>query len=281
MRIDLGHGAGRAVDWLRTLRGRLFALCALGVHLPLLTYSGWGVATGRVAWAEFLILTLASLAGTGVVFLGLEALLDLERPDWGTESPPTLTQMRDRLWRQVGRLLSPPQRHDENSILALEDPLTSIANRRGFLAQLDLLTPARRRGCFAIIDIDHFQQVNIALGHEAGDGILRDFATRLSAQTRRADIICRWDGAQFAIFYADAIEDEASWSLARIAERMRQEPVGELAGQPISFSAGLSRWRGGPMAAAIGKADEALRRAKKSGRDQVQRADHGMQPAFL
>ena len=102
--------------------------------------------------------------------------------------------------------------------------------------------------------------------------MLVDFATRLSSQTRRVDIIARWAGQAFAIFYQDAIEEEASWSLARIAERMRREPVGTVNGQPITFSVGLCAWRGGPVMTAIGKADEALYRAKNSGRDQIQRA---------
>src|SRR3546814_7789568 len=98
---------------------------------------------------------------------------------------------------------------------------------------------ARRRGCIAVIDLDHFKQVNDMLGHDEGDRVLADFASRLSSQTRRIDIIARWGGEEFAIFYQDAIEDEASWSLARIAERMRREPVGMVSEQPITFSAGL------------------------------------------
>lgn len=282
---------------------RLFALCVATTHLPLLGYVGWGLVTGRIAWAEFVILTLATATGMAATLLGIGALLNpvqvladrLPRPEEyadrapasRTASPmlppmlPDVGSIIARLHAGVRRAAANRARIGERDIAAHEDPLTGIANRLGFLAQLDALPPARKRGCIAIIDIDHFQQVNDLFGHEAGDRVLGDFAARLSSQIRRADIIARWGGEEFAIFYQDSIEDEASWSLARIAERMRREPVGEISGQPISFSAGLSRWQGGPAGAAIAKADEALHRAKRSGRDQVQRAERHATPPYL
>ncbi|WP_176597636.1 MULTISPECIES: GGDEF domain-containing protein [Sphingobium] len=275
----------------RSLRFRLFALCFVTTHLPLLGYMGWGAATGRIAWAEFIVLTLATMAGAAGALLGIGALLDpihaladALHPQEGTErktGAPTLPEVSDIIFRLFsGMRLSGVRRAatatqeqiDELNIAAHEDALTGIANRRGFLAQLDALPLSRRRGCIAIIDLDHFKQVNDVLGHDAGDRLLTGFATRLSSQTRRIDIVARWGGEEFAIFYQDAIEDEASWSLARIAERMRQEPVGAVNGQPVTFSAGLCAWRGGPVTAAISMADEALYHAKRSGRDQIQRA---------
>ncbi|WP_313808970.1 GGDEF domain-containing protein [Sphingobium sp.] len=271
----------------RALRFRLFALCCVTTHLPLLGYIGWGAATGRIAGAEFIILTLATMAGAVGALLGIGALLDPihaladalhqegeQERKRGTATLPEIGDIISRLFAGVRRAATARREQiDELNIAAHEDALTGIANRRGFLAQLDALPLARRRGCVAIIDIDHFKQVNDQLGHDEGDRVLGDFAARLSSQTRRVDIIGRWGGEEFAIFLQDAIEDEASWSLARIAERMRQEPIGLVGGQPVTFSAGLSAWRGGPVTAAIGRADEALYRAKRSGRDQIQRAE--------
>lgn len=270
----------------RTLRLRLLTLCLATTHLPLLGYILWGTATGRIAWAEFIILTLATMAGAAAALIGIGALLDplhgqvnalnpVEQPE-RERLAPRLREMSDiftRLFHHVrGPAATTREQIDALNIAANEDALTGIPNRRGFLAQLDALPLAGRKGCIAIIDLDHFTQVNEMLGHEEGDRVLVDFATRLSSQTRRVDIIARWAGQAFAIFYQDAIEEEASWSLARIAERMRREPVGTVSGQPITFSVGLCAWRGGPVMTAIGKADEALYRAKNSGRDQIQRA---------
>jgi diguanylate cyclase (GGDEF)-like protein len=270
----------------RSLRFRLFALCLVNTHLPLLGYIGWGAVTGRFAWAEFIVLTLASMAGAAGALLGIGALLDpihkpvdALRPVEEAERKagvPILSEIGDiiaRLLSGARRTAATQEQIDERNVAAHEDALTGIANRRGFLAQLDVLPVARRRGCVAIIDLDYFQQVNDQLGHDGGDRLLADFAARLSSQTRRVDIVARWGGEEFAIFYQDAIEDEASWSLARIADRMRREPVGAVNGQPVTFSAGLCAWRGGPVTAAIDMAEEALHRAKRSGRGQIQRAE--------
>ncbi|KKW92341.1 GGDEF domain-containing protein [Sphingobium chungbukense] len=286
----------RATSFLfpHSLRRRLFALCLVTTHMPLLGYIGWGLATGRIAWAECIILILATMAGAAGALIGIGALLDpihalvdardegdAPRPErGGTPTLPTVGDIIARLFAGMSRAAHPAREIDERNIAAQEDPLTGIANRRGFLAQLDTLPHARRRGCIAIIDIDHFKQVNDQLGHDGGDHVLGDFAARLSSQTRRIDLIGRWGGEEFAIFYQDAIEDEASWSLARMADRMRQEPVGRVNGQPISFSAGLCAWRGGPVTAAIAQAEEALHRAKRSGRDQIRRAERPSTQAY-
>ena len=59
----------------RSLRLRLFAVCFVATHLPLLCYIGWGAATGRLALAEVVMLTLATVAGTGLALYGIGALL--------------------------------------------------------------------------------------------------------------------------------------------------------------------------------------------------------------
>lgn len=284
----------------RPLRVRLFALCCVTTAMPLISYIAWGTVTGRMTSAELIILTLATAAGTITALRGTSALLgpvdarkDMPDPPeeeadfapgdrWTSPLLPELGEIFSRLYAGVRRLPAVTQAQiDELNIAAHEDALTGIANRRGFLAQLDVLPPGRRQGCVAIIDIDHFSQVNDLRGRAEGDRVLSDFAARLSSQIRRVDIIARWGGEEFAIFYQDSIEDEASWSLARIAERMRKEPVAEIGGQPVTFSAGLSRWRSGPASAAIARADEALRLAKLSGRGQVQRAERAATPHYL
>ncbi|WP_150290537.1 GGDEF domain-containing protein [Sphingobium estronivorans] len=278
-----------------SLRLRLLALCCGATHLPLLGYIGWGAATGRMAWAEFVILTLATLAGTAGALIGIGALLDPlhalagglnpnnvpNRGGKARRTPPDVGDIVCRLFPFIRQGKAAPRSPiDEHNIIAHEDPLTGIANRLGFLAQIDALPQNRRRGCIAILDIDHFKQVNDRLGQDEGDRMLGDFAACLASQTRRVDLVGRWGGEEFAIFYQDAIEDEASWSLARIADRMRREPIGRMDGEPISFSAGLCTWRSGPVTAAIARAEDALHRAKQSGRDQIRRAERPSSLAF-
>lgn len=264
----------------RSLRLRLFTLCFIATHLPLLAYLGWGFASGRIALAEFVLLTLATVVGTGIALLGIGALLNpihaLAQTLHRDGEAPALPEVGDvihTLYAGVQRAASVTrERIDDLHQAAHEDPLTGIANRRGFLAHIDALPDDRRRGCIAIIDIDYFKRVNDLLGHEEGDRVLASFATRLSALVRRVDMVARWGGEEFAIFFQDCIEDEASWSLARIASRMRSEPIGRVQDRPISFSAGVVRWTGGDLDAALRRADDALYEAKQSGRDRVCRA---------
>jgi diguanylate cyclase (GGDEF)-like protein len=198
-------------------------------------------------------------------------------------TPPVLPEVGDvirTLYAGVHRAASATRdRIDGLHQAAHEDPLTGIANRRGFLAELNALAPERRRGCVALIDIDYFKRVNDLLGHEEGDRVLAAFAERLATLVRRADVVARWGGEEFAIFFQDCIEDEASWSLARIATRMRNDPIGAIQGRPISFSAGISRWTGGPLDEALARADEALYEAKQAGRDRICRAAPALQEA--
>src|SRR3546814_12058140 len=59
----------------RSLRFRLFTLCFLTTHLPLLGYIVWGAATGRTAWAEFIVLALATMPGAAGALIAIGAFL--------------------------------------------------------------------------------------------------------------------------------------------------------------------------------------------------------------
>ena len=265
----------------RSLRLRLFSLCFIATHLPLVGYLVWGFAGGRIMLGEFLLLTAMTVVGTGVALIGIGALLTpIQRlasalepatnkpgalPDVGDMIRSLYTGL-DRAARETG------DRIDRLHRAAHEDALTGIANRRGFLAHLAARPDDRKKGCVALIDIDYFKRVNDLRGHEEGDRVLAAFATRLSALVRRADLVARWGGEEFAIFFEDCIEDEASWTLARIAAQLRDRPIGEVHGRPISFSAGIARWNGADVGEAIARADAALYDAKQQGRDRISRA---------
>lgn len=265
----------------RSLRLRLFALCFVATHLPLLGYLGWGLVSGRIQLAEFILLTTATVVGTGIALMGIGALLNpihalaetLHRNVGEAPAVPMAGDVIQTLYAGVQRVASATREQmDDLHQAAHEDPLTGIANRRGFLAYINALPADRRRGCIAIIDIDYFKRVNDLLGHEEGDRVLASFAMRLSALVRRVDMVGRWGGEEFAIFFQDCIEDEACWSLARIASRMRSDPIGQVNDRPISFSAGVCRWNGDDLEEALRRADDALYDAKQSGRDRISRA---------
>lgn len=265
----------------RSLRLRLFALCFVATHLPLIGYCVWGFATGRIALYEFLLLTLATVIGTAIALFGIGALLDpihtlAKALHSGDEDSPALPQVGDviqTLYAGVYQAATTTRAQMEDlSLAALEDPLTGIANRRGFLEKIDALPAHQRDGCVAIVDIDFFKQVNDKLGHDEGDRVLCAFADRLSSQVRRADVVARWGGEEFAVLFHDCSEDEAEWTLSRIAARSRAQPIGMVQGRPITFSAGLCRWNGDDIEGSLHKADEALYDAKRTGRDRICRA---------
>ncbi|WP_022683696.1 GGDEF domain-containing protein [Sphingobium bisphenolivorans] len=256
MHLDFASSA----DLARPLRLRLLALCCLASHLPLLFYMGWGLATGRVASAEIIILLLGSWAGAAILLRGIAALMNRSDNE----------ERHQGLFAVMRQIVARRDRMSEPVSLPLEDALTGLPNRRGFLARLDALPAEQRQGCIALVAVDRL--ADHALDGGAGDTLLQAFGHRLSSRIRRIDLIARWDSEEFAIFYPDAIEDEASWSLARIAAQLRHEPLTATDGEPLTFSAGLCRWRGEPIAAAIYKAKAALANASNSGGDQVQRA---------
>jgi two-component system cell cycle response regulator len=139
-----------------------------------------------------------------------------------------------------------------------------------------LMADAERSGrslSVLITDIDHFKRVNDTYGHDAGDLVLKEFASRLRRYTRGVDLACRLGGEEFLIIMQDT--DKA---LARqMGERVR-ECVAGLAfqvgsGQEIRVTAsvGLATWEGdGDTSEALFKrADNALYAAKRQGRNQV------------
>lgn len=102
------------------------------------------------------------------------------------------------------RLLTALQRRNiELSSLAVTDPLTGVANRRGLLHSLGrMLTRLQREGGgvqIAFIDLDGFKAVNDRHGHEVGDRLLQQIARRLSGGLRPGDLVGRWGGDEFIV----------------------------------------------------------------------------------
>ncbi|MBV8600488.1 MAG: GGDEF domain-containing protein [Candidatus Eremiobacteraeota bacterium] len=152
---------------------------------------------------------------------------------------------------------------------AMIDPLTGIANRRAFDAQLETLDAD---AILLVIDVDRFKSYNDLEGHRAGDDCLRRVARSLAANVLRADdLIARYGGDEFAaILHSTDLEDGI-----RIAERIRRA-VSDLAipaheeGGIVTVSIGVAAYLPGegPIDL-LRRADEALYRAKAGGRDRV------------
>ncbi|MDR3640396.1 MAG: diguanylate cyclase [Humidesulfovibrio sp.] len=181
-----------------------------------------------------------------------------------------LTEARDRLQLLVKEL---DGKNQALEILSVTDRLTGLANRRKLEAALQSeLLRARRYGkIFSIIllDVDHFKVVNDTYGHAAGDSVLMKLATLLTKNSRETDIVGRWGGEEFLI-----ICPETNLALvSTLAERYRTELERSDFGQvgQVTSSFGVTDCReGDDVPEIIQRADEALYRAKESGRNRVE-----------
>jgi diguanylate cyclase (GGDEF)-like protein len=103
---------------------------------------------------------------------------------------------------------------------ARTDPLTGLANRRGWNEQLGReLAQARRSACpvsVALLDIDDFKRFNDSRGHQAGDRLLVAAAAAWRGQLREGDVLCRWGGDEFAALLPDCPEGAAHEIIARV-----------------------------------------------------------------
>jgi diguanylate cyclase (GGDEF)-like protein/PAS domain S-box-containing protein len=149
--------------------------------------------------------------------------------------------------------------------LASSDALTGLPNRRALDDQLPREMARALRAdsplCLAIVDIDHFKAYNDTHGHLAGDAVLRDCALAWDDSLRGEDTILRFGGEEFLVILPNCTPDDA----AEIVERLRAATPDEQ-----TCSAGLALWRPGESVdELVGRADEALYRAKDGGRDQL------------
>jgi diguanylate cyclase (GGDEF)-like protein len=153
--------------------------------------------------------------------------------------------------------------------------LTGLANRRHAALSLETaVASAKRYGTtlsVALLDIDHFKQVNDVHGHAGGDAALRHIGALLKRTSRRADLVARWGGEEFFAILPGAAEAGARIAGERIRALIAKSPV-ELASGPLTIttSIGLATWDDHSAEELIDHADKALYAAKRSGRNRVE-----------
>jgi eukaryotic-like serine/threonine-protein kinase len=158
--------------------------------------------------------------------------------------------------------------------LAVADELTGIANRRRFfeVASRDLAAASRhgRHLTALMVDIDHFKRVNDTHGHATGDDVIRTVAARLGAQVRQTDILGRYGGEEFALLLQDAgpgidLPERLRACIADESINTRSGPV------DVTVSVGLAYLTSQDVdiETFLARADQALYRAKREGRNRV------------
>lgn len=197
-----------------------------------------GVAVGVIAvhWSHR-VTELDDIVSRTVTLLAAESSLAIER-----------AELMDRLERA-----------------ARTDDLTGLPNRGAWNEEITReMARARRAGtalCLALIDLDRFKQFNDTHGHQAGDRLLKESASRWADELRETDLLARYGGDEFALALPDCEIAEARELLERIRAAT---PEGEIA------SAGVVRWDGRETEADLfARADKALYAAKDGGRDRI------------
>jgi diguanylate cyclase (GGDEF)-like protein len=166
--------------------------------------------------------------------------------------------------------------------LSMRDGMTGLFNHSTCYELLDLELRYRRRYgvgvALILLDIDDFKSVNDRCGHQAGDRILIGLARTLQQETRHSDICCRFGGEEFAVILPFTNDQDEALG---IAERIRSGAARMTGSGPsITISAGLALCDGITQTshALVERADRALYRAKRNGKNQVVVSDVGRKP---
>jgi diguanylate cyclase (GGDEF)-like protein len=161
--------------------------------------------------------------------------------------------------------------------LIMRDSLTGLLNHSALKEQLGREAARARRGVtpltLAMLDVDHFKQINDSHGHPVGDRVIRALARLLQQRLRRADIIGRYGGEEFAVIMpgtaaaaALKVIDEIRISFGGLSHHAERQDFS------ASFSAGVAEMMADADAEVLLRnADAALYQAKRNGRDRVER----------
>ncbi|MDQ2104951.1 diguanylate cyclase [Azospirillum isscasi] len=157
-------------------------------------------------------------------------------------------------------------------LMSRTDRLTGLRNRAALdeLMATETGRSTRHGRTFAIvlIDLDHFKAVNDRLGHLTGDRVLVAFAGLLKETTRQLDTVGRWGGEEFLILCPETNAGQAHLLAERICDAVRSHAFET--GWRHTVSAGVAEWRAGEtLDSLLQRADEALYRAKRDGRDRA------------
>jgi diguanylate cyclase (GGDEF)-like protein/PAS domain S-box-containing protein len=263
------------------------ALSRVGPHPPAEGLMRRAFTTGRPVWisdvtrdATFGREGLARRAGLHAAFafplrrgddvLGVLEFFhsDVRQPD------PLLINIAESLGSEIGQFLVRMQAEEAVKYMAMHDALTRLPNRAMFnerLARAISLAQRHTRGLAVLfIDLDRFKLINDTLGHEAGDEVLREAASRLTENLRAGDTVARLGGDEFIVLLEDVPDPVYVGSVSRKLIRALAAPftIGEREYR-MTASIGVSVYPadGDDAETLLKHADAAMYRAKEQGRN--------------
>ncbi|HVP65534.1 MAG TPA: diguanylate cyclase [candidate division Zixibacteria bacterium] len=163
--------------------------------------------------------------------------------------------------------------NEQLEVLASQDPLTGLFNRRSLMAafQREVLRARRVHSPITVVmcDVDHFKNVNDGLGHAAGDHVLKAIARALKTTSRGSDIVARTGGDEFVVVLPDSNANGAVVFVERTQNYLRDDKELRSLSVKITMSFGIAEMD--PYVSeeeALRSADAALYTAKNGGRNQ-------------
>ena len=165
------------------------------------------------------------------------------------------------------------QAKEDAERMASTDSLTGLTNRRAFLELAVAPVHYCQRNALAVsaivMDLDHFKQINDTRGHAAGDEAIAHAGRLIQSSLRRSDLCCRWGGEEFVVLLPDTPLAEAALVAEKLREAIAASPVAVPDGD-LALTASLGVAEGNDsLEALIHRADLALYRAKREGRNRV------------
>lgn len=164
-------------------------------------------------------------------------------------------------------------RYNELQNEANQDALTKVYNRRGLDHVIEIIFSTQKGAnlCIAVLDIDHFKQVNDTFGHDTGDIILEQVAQRITANLSNDLILGRWGGEEFLLINPNSNLEQLTLLTHKIRSIIADTPFKSLKqAHQVTVSIGCTAVRNQEtFSQAFGRADQALYSAKEQGRNTV------------
>jgi diguanylate cyclase (GGDEF)-like protein len=204
---------------------------------------------------------------------GLAGAIVLSRRD-RTVWPDSARRLLFGAARETATALERASTLREATAQASTDALTGLPNRRYFDEFCGLLARRRRSGdavAALMIDIDHFKRLNETYGHPVGDVVLKRVAGAIGAAVREEDVPARVGGEEFAVLLRNPGPTIAAEVGERVRLAVRSLDLADVGVGGVSVSVGVANALGPdePIPDLVERADQALRSAKRAGRDRV------------
>ena len=223
---------------------------------------------GEPPAGDVLAVPLVSMGST----VGVIALYDrTDRRSFDTTDEEALTTLAG----QASIAIDNVHFHNEAQRLSTTDPLTGLWNFRylsmSLAREIERSTRFDRPLAVLMLDLDHFKLVNDVHGHQRGDTVLRELASRVQEQIREVDTFARYGGEEFVVVLPETTVEGAAQLADRICQAVRREPFRQEGEEPldVTVSVGGAAFpeHGSSPATLMRAADKALYVAKNGGRD--------------